>query len=67
MINEKLGALAKKYHSGMMDEYELHKLGELLIAVLQERIPGDYVIEIGTFHGLTACFLFEIMRSYKQY
>ena len=65
-MNDKLATLAKKYHSGMMDEHELSKLGQLLLATQQDRQPTDYIIEIGSFHGHTACFLFELMQSCNE-
>ena len=53
--------LAAEYASDMMSEVQLEALGRMLVAFDWSR--GGIVVEIGTYHGLTAAYMAHVLRA----
>ncbi len=60
-VKEEIVLLAEYFKSEMMDASELTYLGAIIQSI--DWNNQDYVIEIGTFTGQTACFMAKVLQS----
>ena len=59
-VKEEIVALAEQFKTEMMDVGELTYLGAIIQSIDWNNY--DYVIEIGTFVGQTACFMAKVLQ-----
>lgn len=60
-VKEEIVLLAEHFKSEMMDASELTYLGAIMQSI--DWNDYDYVVEIGTFTGQTACFMAKVLQS----